>query len=398
MTALLAPALIGATGLGVETSYWYFRAEKAQRAADLAAHAGAIALRDGIGSPVTVAQTEAARQGFAAPTATVAVATPPQSGAHVNDRSVEVSIGYTVDRYFSALFVNTALSRSARAVASFDVPSDACLLALDIDDPGALTLSGAADITLLSCEVMSNSIAPDAVSIGGSSDLLTDCVNAVGGVVFTGGGSDVTLTACEQPRENLSRAPDPYADVPEPSTATPCETLPKAEKGSVVAVTPGAGGVMRFCGGLDVKGDYDFAPGVYVVDGGDFRLNANITITGDDVTFFLTNGAEARFNGSATIAITAPTSGTYQGIAIMGDRADTTASHVFNGTADSLITGAIYTPASSLEFSGNFSGSGGCLQLVSGTLTLTGSVSIETDCAGVGLRWAHVPGAVRLVE
>ena len=37
--ALLLPVLIGATGLGVETSYWYYRSLQLQSAADSAAYA-----------------------------------------------------------------------------------------------------------------------------------------------------------------------------------------------------------------------------------------------------------------------------------------------------------------------------------------------------------------------
>lgn len=400
MAALTAPLMIGAASLGVETGYWFFERERAQQAADLAAHAGAVVLRSGgtAGAVTTTARGEAGRHGFTGPDATVAVNTPPLTGPNAHGRAVEVTIAFPIRRFFSAIFDDAPIIGNTRAVAVFENDASACMLALDIAASGAMTFSGSADITLLDCEVMSNSIADDAVLIGGSADLETDCVNAVGGVQFTGGGSDVILTSCDAPRIGLPRAVDPYAGTPMPDISQPCTSLPSGGKGSRASVSPGAGGVARFCGGLTINSSYHFEPGVYIIDGGTFRVNAQADITGDGVTFVMTNGAEARFNGSADINIKAPTSGPYQGIAIMGDPADTSVEHTFNGNATSRITGALYTPGSQMRFLGNFSGENDCMQLVGARIELRGNVSIATDCSGTGIKWGQVPGRVRLVE
>jgi len=397
--ALAAPALVGVCGLSAETGYWFYLEKSAQKAADVAAYAGAVALRNGDSkdAAIAVALAEAALLGFEDPKSIIAAVTPPTTGPNQNARAMEVTIDFEVPRFFSGIFNNEEVRGDVRAVAAYDTPSNACLLALDIDDPAALTITGSADVTLLSCEVMSNSIAADAVLLSGSGDLLTDCVNAVGGVVVKVGGTDLTLTDCPAPRQNMARAPDPYASVPEPNLdGVPCSNVGKGT--GTINVAAGAGGVKRFCGGLSLSGDYHFEPGVYVVDNGDFRINSGTMVTGDDVTFFFTNGAEARFNGTATIDIAAPTTGTYQGIALMGDRSDTSAEHRFNGTANSKITGAIYTPASRLVFNGDFSGDDGCMQLVGSTIELVGNMHISTDCEGYGLKWAQVPGSVRMSE
>jgi hypothetical protein len=82
----------------------------------------------------------------------------------------------------------------------------------------------------------------------------------------------------------------------------------------------------------------------------------------------------------------------------MGDRDDVGVTHQFNGTANSLITGAIYTPASNVAFNGDFSGVDGCMQLVASTVQLLGNMAINSDCTGKGMKWAQVPGSVRLQE
>ena len=116
------------------------------------------------------------------------------------------------------------------------------------------------------------------------------------------------------------------------------------------------------------------------------------------MTFYLTNGAEAEFNGRATIDFTAPTSGEYAGVLLFGDRSDTSSVHTFNGTADSLMTGSIYTPGAELNFLGDFSGENGCLLLVGDTVNVGGNSTMRTDCTGSGIQWAQAPGSVRLVE
>jgi hypothetical protein len=188
--------------------------------------------------------------------------------------------------------------------------------------------------------------------------------------------------------------PTPNADVPTPPVTGPCDNLPKKAPASVTA---GPTGLRRFCSGLDVKSDLAFGPGVYVVDG-DFTINAGTKVTGAGVTFVMTGDSEIRFNGSADIALAAPTAGTYAGLAFMGDRAAPPGMiHKFNGTATSQITGAIYAPESDVDFLGAFSGANGCMQLVAARIAIKGSVDIETDCAGTVIERADVPGMVRLV-
>ncbi|MDP3739483.1 MAG: pilus assembly protein TadG-related protein [Hyphomonadaceae bacterium] len=398
--ALAAPALVGVAGLSVETGYWYYLQKKAQKAADISAYAGAVSLRNGEAqaAALDVALKEAALLGFAAPEVAVTPVSPPTSGPNQHGRAMQVTIDYEAPRFFSAIFDTAPILASVRAVAAYQQPANACVLALDGAAPGAITISGSADITLRSCEVMSNSIADSAVLLSGSSDVETDCVNAAGGVAIKSGSVDLTLTDCAVARENMPRAPDPYADVSEPTFSDlPCSSPGNGRRAAMI-VSAGASGVKRFCGGLTLSGDYRFEPGVYVVDGGAFRINASSHVSGDGVTFFLTNGAEIRFNGAAMLDFSAPTRGTYAGIAFMGDRSDAGVEHRFNGTSDSLITGAIYTPASELIFSGNFSGENGCTQLVASTITLLGNMGFATDCTGRSLRWAQVPGAVRMLE
>src|SRR5258705_2402808 len=84
MYALSLPVLIGATGLGVETGYWYYKQRELQTAADVASYAGTIELRGGASSSAvsSAALTEATAQGFVSGSGTIVVNTPPTTGTH----------------------------------------------------------------------------------------------------------------------------------------------------------------------------------------------------------------------------------------------------------------------------------------------------------------------------
>jgi Flp pilus assembly protein TadG len=64
--ALAAPALVGECGPSAETGYWFYLEKSAQKAADVVAHAGAVALHKG--SSVQWAIEKAARTAMITPT------------------------------------------------------------------------------------------------------------------------------------------------------------------------------------------------------------------------------------------------------------------------------------------------------------------------------------------
>lgn len=398
--ALCLPVLIGSAGLGLEAGFWQLQQRQLQTSADMAAYAGAVSLRNNESrqQAYSEAEAEALLHEYDPAVATITTTSPPAAGRYRNNRSMEVEITHTVPRLFSQIFDETPVSFTVRAVATYDESSDACVLALSPEGRRAIDLSGSSNIALIECEIMSNSIAPDAVSLGGSTDVVAPCINSVGGFSVNGGSADYTLTGCAAPRTDLPRAQDPYADVPPPPIPNSCSNIPGGGPHSSTTVTAGAGGVKRFCNGVNINGDVTFEPGVYIIDRGDFRVGANANLNAEGVTFYLTGGARTRFNGSADINIRAPAAGTYEGIAIFADRDDEGVAHTFNGTANSRITGAIYTPAGDISFQGDFSGQNGCMQLVGNTVTVTGNANITTDCSGIGVEWAEVPSDVRLVE
>lgn len=393
MYALTLPALIGFTGLGVESGYWYYKQRELQTAADVAAYAGTIELRGGGSSTVVydASLSEATAQGFVLASGAIKVNTPPTTGTHQTNKSVEVQLTQNVPRLFSAIYDPTPVPIKARGVATYQDGGQACLLALDPNADGALTFTGNALTIVNGCNVMSNSLSDKSLIVAGSADVSVPCALSAGGVSADDG---LKLTSCTEAQSNVPPANDPLKTLAAPSNTLlngPCLTAPSGN--GAATLTPG-----RYCGGLNLKGDKTFAPGTYVIDGGDFAINANANVVGSGVTFYMTNSATVKFNGSAQINFSAPTSGTYQGVLFYGDRNSPSVDNKFNGNASSQMTGALYFPNQQVEFLGNFSGSNGCMRIIARTIDFTGSSTLNSDCTAYGINNMPLPGSVSLVE
>ena len=60
------------------------------------------------------------------------------------------------------------------------------------------------------------------------------------------------------------------------------------------------------CANARIQGTLELESGIYILDGANFNVDSQATITGDGVTLILTNGATLDIAGGADVAITAP--------------------------------------------------------------------------------------------
>lgn len=385
VTALVVPLLAGAAGFGVETAYWYHKDLELQQAADKSAYTAAIEKRAGsntnkILSTATYIATENGYQ-----PGTLAVHYPPTAGAYIgNTTAIEVELSIELPRFFTRVFFSDTVGEKARAVAIMQTAANACILALSTTAAAAARFSGSTDLNLVGCTVMSNSMTSDAVSVQGSAKLTTDCIIAVGDVSLTSGA---TMTECPGAITNAPPAADPFADIEVPSGSGPTFT-----NTSGAVLQPG-----NYTNGMNLSGTKTLSPGVYVVSGGNFKINANANISGTGVTIYFAAGTSVSINGTATVNLSAPTSGTYSGLLFFGDRSATDGV-TLNGTADSKLTGAIYFANQDISYLGNFSGNGGCTQVVGKTVQWSGNATISQDCAAYGMKTIAAMQLVKLVE
>lgn len=146
---------------------------------------------------------------------------------------------------------------------------------------------------------------------------------------------------------------------------------------------------------FEISCDTTLAGGIYVIDGGKFKLNAGNTLTGTGVMFVLKDGAEIDINGTSSTFLT-PMDAT-QLIAAGVSAADATKMEnmlIFedpdssgsqgskiNGTANLDINGIIYMPNSNLELLGTMGASTvECLMILASTLQIGGTADLKSAC------------------
>jgi hypothetical protein len=388
VVALAMPLVVAGAAFGVETSYWYFKDMQLQAAADAAAYAGALEKRAGSNATTVeeAAKAVAIDNGFQESAGTAELNSPPLSGTNIHNKAVEVLLQENTPRFFSSLFVETPVVIHARAVAQYEDAGSACILALHKSAGKAALFSGSSISKFLGCSVMANSLASDAVTVQGTGKLQTTCIYSVGGVSLTVGGT--ILDECKSAQVGVSPVGDPYGEVEPPEIPETSQT----DSGS--PLEPGL-----YSSGMSLSGTQTLNPGVYVVSGGDFKINANANISGTGVMIYLTDGARVSMNGTSTVKLSAATTGPYSGLLFFGDREDTGATkNNFNGTADSELTGAIYFASQDVQFLGNFSGADGCTQIVGLTVEWTGNANVSKDCTAHGMKAIPAAQLVKLVE
>ncbi|MDI7776560.1 pilus assembly protein TadG-related protein [Asticcacaulis sp. EMRT-3] len=385
--ALTAPVVIAGAAFGVEIGGWYFDQVRLQQMADVAAYAAAVEERAGSDlNVVTTAATAAAmKNDFDSSRDTLVLNTPPTSGIHQDNHSVEVLLSRHETRYFTGLFDSSPVSVSTRSVATFETAANACVIALDPAAPQSVYVSGSAMLNLVGCNIMANSIASDAIYSQGSSTVSVPCLMTAGDVSLSG---PLTETACDAPMTQLAPVADPFKSVPEPADSGACQSS------NGKTLQPG-----RYCNGLSLNSTITLNPGVYIIDGGTLKANGNASITGAGVTFVLASNAQVSFNGNAVLNLSAPTSGPYAGLLFFGSRSNSTSSSVtLNGASSSVMTGAIYFPNQTVSYTGDFAGANGCTQLVARVVQWSGNASLAADCSAYGMASLPVGGVVKIVE
>ncbi|HEX3429888.1 MAG TPA: pilus assembly protein TadG-related protein [Rhizomicrobium sp.] len=390
MFAFSLPVIIGICGLGVDVGYWHYQARGLQTAADAAAYDGVVALNGGgNASTITTAATKGATDnGWSSSNGTIAVHSPPTSGTHQDAYSVQVVLTQNVSRFFSALYSSTPVPESATAVATI-AGNSVCILALNATAANEISISGNANVQT-DCDIVGDSSSSSAIDMAGAAQVTTPCAVTVGTAITTSG---LTLTKCTSVTTHAQTVADPYATVPQPALSGTCLTVPLIP----LSLSPG-----WYCHGLSLaSGPVTFQPGLYVVSGGNLILTAGAIANGTGVTFFIANGYSTTVDGHAVLNLSAPTSGTYSGVLFFGDRSYTSGTDTITGGSTSTITGAIYFPTQAVTYAGN-GGSGTCVQLVAGTITITGTAGFTHTCPGTGMTSFTAAdgqaGATRLAE
>jgi hypothetical protein len=391
--------LLGAMGLVVDVGYGYYLKQVAQASVDSAVMAAAANAKasgnycadSGCQSayscpsnPSNSTNTGVACL-YASANGAQAVSISEGTGATSSGANVTYWVTATATQQLPLSFLAVIGSRggavSAQATGAVIATPGAggCIYVLDPSLNQSMTVSGGSSFIKSDCGIYVNSNALDAFDVSGGATVTASGVNVVGGTSISG-GSTVTPT----PTTGAAVAADPLANLPAPTYAG-CNKTSFTVSGGTATLDPGV-----YCGGITITGSSNvtFKPGNYILNGGGFTSSSSgTTLYGSGVFFYNTASGYAykpvTLSGGTSVTLTAPTSGTYQGILFFQDRTITSSSkNTISGGSTSNLSGSIYMPSAQLVFSGGSTSGPLTLAIVAKDFTISGGSYLKKDTTG----------------
>lgn len=212
---------------------------------------------------------------------------------------------------------------------------------------------------------------------------------------------------CPPPVSGMPYSGDPFfGKYPIPSApAAGTATTAATTNGNVTTYTPGS------YNNLHVTGQSVFSPGLYYITGGLTINNNALVVAGGSTdftggpafssvysggaTFFIANG-DLTVNGSSTVQMYAPHSGTYEGLLFYQDPLDTQQLTI-NGGSNSFFEGAVYAPKADVDFSGtaDFNGGAKYTIVIADQFLVSGGAYVNLAADFSGLTSGPLTGALQ---
>lgn len=392
LLVLLIVGLLAAAGLAVDAGRVYSARRTAQNAADNAALAAALAICDSA-SASSAALAAASTNGFNndGTSNTVVVHNPPASGPNSGDNEyVEVVITHTQPATLTQLVYKGNLTSTTRAVGRCDQGTTAVgngYALIILHDEGGSSYSDPYDryplkskpggVISVEGTLFVNSASPDAYSSYGHQCGFagTQGVIATVGLVVGGPYEDCPGYLSPDPITGASSMTDPLATLAAPSNpAGSCVTY--SLTGGSATLNPGEYCSINLSNGAQVV----LNSGDYYINGGDITLSGNARLTGSGVMLYLTSG-DISVTDNADLDVSAPTSGTYRGLAIFMDSG--TDFYVYKN-ASVEITGTIYGVEVFLQIYGLNSGNEAVMTVLGQVIVDSAWVGSSSSCTSYG--------------
>lgn len=414
LTAVMLPMLVGFIGLAIDVGVWQINKRKLQGAADQAAYSAAVAAYKGANTTQATNEAKAvmAQLGFThgADGVTISVSNPASSGNYSgNTRSWQVSATKTQKLFFSGVFnLTSAPTLAAKAVAlqgyttttggtTTPVPGAGCILTLDTAASYSTEVTNNGAVSTASCAIYTNSASSSALGCYNNCNIASNTFTV--GNYYKASGSANKMTGTNLTAQ--AAVVDPLAALTTPTAAT----MGSCTSSSVIGSTTSASRTInpgRYCGGINFTGagkTLIMNAGTYYVEsifnvGTGATLNATATggvtivIVGSYCLGDTNNTCEHPDEGIGNIAninITAPTTGTYKGVAMYFSNS-TYRQHQFANNSSLSIQGALYAPNQKLSFNNNSTiDNTKCMKIISRRVTINNNGAMSNDCAGTGV-------------
>ena len=433
MTAFFMTMLLAFVALALDSGTLFRARRMAQTAADAAAMAAALDYKyNSTGQPAS-AQNAA----YAAATANgvdhtvngnvVTVHNPPTSGYHQASGYVEVVVTRPTQTVFMGLFHLSSVPIQAMAVASSGANAG-CIWTL-AKSGADITLTGSGALTAQNCDIYDDSNASDALTVTGSGSVSAKAIGIAGGYIKTGSGS---ITP-NPPTTGIAPAANPLSlTAPTAGTGTCSSNCNRANTGSgnmtlnpgtyssitntgsgKITLTPGnyvitgnlsnigSGGLILGAGNYTIGGSFtSTGSGSLTLGGGLYNVGGNLSLTGSGpltgagVTFY--TGGSTTVTGSGNMNLTAPTTGTYNGVLFYQPSSNNSAMAI-TGSGGDIFQGIVDAPSAALTLtgSGSFTVS---TDLIVDSLSITGSGTVTDTNYAVATNPNSVLGKLVLVE
>ena len=443
------PLIIGCAGLATDTIEWTLWKRQLQRAADSAALAGVYDRASATNGATTNTPTAVCNDlavnlhtwmnliGTSPCTGTVGSYSDiqyPAADAFVGNK-VQVTLRVQQRLPFSSLFMSTAPTIQAVATAgAVSYGGTPCMLALNTTGT-AINNSGNTTVSAPTCIFYSDSASSNSAAAGGSSAITAKAVAGVGGIQSSNNWNVQSYLPYSPSLPDPLAPPSTTAVTPDPADmkcaghwSTSGNNGSGGGSGNVSvwvndALTDGtdmsaavdASGNPANCWtsmsvgsnrSLTVPNSYN---GPIYINGGNVDLqgaftcgSCTIVLTNKDTSNTATIGTFSS-NAQATNNITAPTTGTYRGIAVYQDRRATGNIDRINGGTNNVVNGVVYFPNDTLWLNGTGNSVSLCAMYVAKNLVFNGNSTIaissaaDAACFGIGLPNTQSTTIVRLI-
>lgn len=423
IAAAFLPVLMGSAGLATDTIQWALWKRELQRAADSAAIAGVYDRVQNDGQTGQVGSAINKDLGFNQQTGLALLAGYPKvtfPGDDANGTNqVKVELAVKKKLAFSGLFMTAVPEIKAIATAAaVQSAMEVCMMGLEKRaTKSGIIIAGSAGVSS-DCSLFSNSPSTNqSIDKNGNPYVGAPGMGAVGAIQKSDSWNVDTYSPYSPPID------DPFANVNPSPSEMKCAGKNQGNKWVDSALTETTdlnaevdlnGNKANCYSSLSVGSGQTLTlpPGTYYINAGDVFIQGSLSCTA--CTIVLTNSSNAsdatigsfKVNATATVNMSAPSTGTYKGIAIYQDRRakdSASANNLINGNSSSVINGTIYFPNQELIYNGTGNTTAVCTMFVAKRLVFSGNSGTTnkfkkaSECAGYSLPVVSTQLRVRLV-
>jgi Flp pilus assembly protein TadG len=383
IVAIVIVVLFGFIGLAMDSGYVQSGAQQLQSAADAAALAGAnrihaeaqsggsggtypvtrqaavdvaaenLAAGDGVLLDLNTGNTEAGDVvvgRWDSDTGTFTATTSSPNAVKVVARRTGSSQGGALDLFFGGLFGAGTSDVSRTSIAAVKSTPYPYVIVLDPSASAALKLGGSAVLDVGDGAVQVNSSDACALKVTGAAAMSATTTSVHGNACANSGAVQGDLAV------NADVYPDPFADV------LPTTSDWNAVKTSMSKPLGGAGKISSngtydpgyYPKGMDLSSStaVTLRPGTYMF-GTLWSQVGGSSVTGSGVTILMDQNATIDIGGGASLVLSPPTSGTYEGLTIMLHRNTTSGSAcTIGGNGLIAFEGTLYSPSGTVHVGG----------------------------------------------